>query len=494
MNQMEMRKNALVYTLSNHRDFVTANELADVLNISTKSIYRLIKQINENTKDDVMIYSEKGRGFKLKRIKNNSISPSKSVSTITPIERRNKIMEELLFSAPYERDIEKLFEQFYVSENVRASDEKIIAEILKKYSLTLVKKNRALRIEGRESEIRKVIQELIQETKMIDLSQLENRQNEAFNKFDAEFVLQQLKEIEKKLTIVLPHPYNINLFSHIYIMISRFRKAGKHSFNYNMKLTDKEVELMEGEPELKDMSKLIVQNVEKYLCVALPEIESYFLFQYLISSRMQGEKEENKPFSAEVYEITYYLIENVESKLAIKLSNKQLVKNLEQHIKPLLNRLEHEIYVKNNLLEQIKFEYAQVFSTVAEVVDQLVVNKRIPLINEDEIGFLTLYFAQALEESKEKVKAVIMCTTGIGTSELLKVKISKKMSDIEIVEVISTRNIDLTIKKHPDLDLLITTIHLDNLVSLPTVTISAMLTVDDQERLHAAVEGIRNGK
>lgn len=65
MSPVERRKQALLYTLSNHRDFVTADELSGVLDISTKSIYRLIKQINDESRDGVLISSEKGRGFKL---------------------------------------------------------------------------------------------------------------------------------------------------------------------------------------------------------------------------------------------------------------------------------------------------------------------------------------------------------------------------------------------------------------------------------------------
>ena len=118
MSPVERRKQALLYTLSNHRDFVTADELSGVLDISTKSVYRLIKQINEESRDGVQISSEKGRGFNLEyRQSHTPVSDSKPVS-ITPIERRNKIMEELLFSAPSEKGVCEIYDPFYISENV----------------------------------------------------------------------------------------------------------------------------------------------------------------------------------------------------------------------------------------------------------------------------------------------------------------------------------------------------------------------------------------
>lgn len=494
MSPVERRKQALLYTLSNHRDFVTADELSGVLDISTKSVYRLIKQINQESRDGVLISSEKGRGFKLEyRQSHTPVSDSKPVS-ITPIERRNKIMEELLFSAPREKGVCEIYDPFYISENVMASDERIIADILQKYAIKLIRKNRTLRVTGDESNIRRAIKDLIQSTEMIDLGQLAIQQDQKFNKYDAEFVLNQIRDIEQNLHIVLPHPYNINIFSHIYILISRFRKAGLRSFNYGVNISQAELNKMDTDLNLKEISVKIVKNIERYLNTTLPDHEVYFLFQYLISSRMQGKEEEKEIFADTVQEITQFFIEQIEEKSAIRLSSKKLFTNLARHIKPLLNRLEHGIHVKNNLLEQIKLEYARIFLDVEEVADAVSEKFQLPKINEDEIGFITLYFAQILEENPSKVKSLIMCTTGIGTSELLKVKIGKKIPDIEILDVISTRNIHSVLEKFPNVDLIISTVKLDASIEVPSIVISAMLTVDDQERLLTRVGELQDGK
>ncbi|MDZ4957361.1 hypothetical protein GNF51_16625, partial [Clostridium perfringens] len=60
-------------------------------------------------------------------------------------------------------------------------------------------------------------------------------------------------------------------------------------------------------------------------------------------------------------------------------------------------------------------------------------------LSEDDIGFLTLHFAASLERikgNKGKVKRVILvCTTGVGTSLLLKVKLEDKVKDrLDIVD------------------------------------------------------------
>ncbi len=44
---------------------MTAKQLAEILDVSSKTIYRKIKNINETTGRKDIIISEKGRGFKL---------------------------------------------------------------------------------------------------------------------------------------------------------------------------------------------------------------------------------------------------------------------------------------------------------------------------------------------------------------------------------------------------------------------------------------------
>ncbi|MBS7731996.1 PRD domain-containing protein, partial [Vibrio cholerae] len=95
------------------------------------------------------------------------------------------------------------------------------------------------------------------------------------------------------------------------------------------------------------------------------------------------------------------------------------------------NRLEHKIRVKNNLLSQIKLTYEEVFMGVRKVSGSISEKFNLPAINDDENGFITLYFAKALEtrQYQHPIKTLIMCTTGIGTSELLRAKVSKKFPE-----------------------------------------------------------------
>lgn len=104
------------------------------------------------------------------------------------------------------------------------SDEQQLSEDLKKYDLTLKRKNRTLAIIGEERAIRKAISDRIQLLNIIDIEDLRNNKALNFNNYDVLFTLDQVRNIEK-LDITIPHPYNVNIFSHLYILISRSRKV-----------------------------------------------------------------------------------------------------------------------------------------------------------------------------------------------------------------------------------------------------------------------------
>src|SRR5699024_4959904 len=141
---------------------------------------------------------------------------------------------------------------------------------------------------------------------------------------------------------------------------------------------------------------------------------------------------------------------------------------------------------------QIKLEYELVFKNVKVVSKELSEKYGYPLINDSENGFLALYFAQAIEGVQNKINTIIMCTSGIGTSELLKIKISKKFPELKLLNVISTHDISDALKKFPETELIITTVQPIESVKIPLLMVSALFTIEDQQRVGNMIEGFRN--
>ena len=60
MSVSDSRKQTLIFTLASRNDFVTADTLAETLNVSKKTIYRLVNQINEESNNPTYIISQRG--------------------------------------------------------------------------------------------------------------------------------------------------------------------------------------------------------------------------------------------------------------------------------------------------------------------------------------------------------------------------------------------------------------------------------------------------
>lgn len=486
MSVSDSRKQTLIYMLASRNDFVTADTLAETLNVSKKTVYRLINQINEESDNPTYIISQRGRGYRLNDSINKGASKERTHEGATPVERRNIVMKKLLLSSPKGINVMDLYEPFYLGENTILVDEKIMGNILSKYGLDLIRKDRELKVVGEEKPLRQAINDLT----ISPYAELEANisQSKDLDKSATQFVQRQLAYIEKNLNISIPHPYNINIFSHIYILIDRVRKVGKVSASQLPTLTDIEFEKMAKEDEIAFVSKEVIRNVEKYLKTQLPIQESYYLFQYIISSRLQGRENPHSLKDKKAIDVTHFLIEQMGLRLNLKISHdSKLYLNLYQHIKPMLNRLDNQITIKNGLLEQIKIEYSDIYLQVIEACEELAKEFTLPDINEDEIGYLTLYFAQYIEGNPGKIHVLIMCTTGIGTSELLRVKVQKLYPNIDVVDVIATRELNENILEHYNVDLIISTIEIPNNLNIPFIVVSAMLSASDQARLDKVV-------
>ncbi|SFM14942.1 BglG family transcription antiterminator [Salibacterium qingdaonense] len=493
MSVQDHRKEKLLLFLSNNQDYVTADELADILQTSQKTVYRLIKKINEESTEHSMIVSEKGRGYTLdyekfmnyqKNIRNDK------EDNFSPEERRKRVMEELLLSSPKAINIHQLFSDYYVGDSVIFTDEQTMSEELKKYDLTLERKNRTIAVLGEETNIRKAMKEIIEIFNIIDIDDLKTNPELNFNKYDVLFILDQLRNIEKNLNITIPYPYNINIFSHLYILLSRSRKSP--DFPFAGQIDQEKTEMMKKDADLKEVAEVTVCHMERYLHQTLPDIEVYFLYQYLVSSRMQGTFDVPSNFSTGVIQVTDVYMKEMSARLGITIDNQSIFNDLANHIKPMLNRLEHKIRIKNRLLGEIKVTYEEIFSRVKKVSECVSETFHLPAINDDENGFITLYFAKMMETSQHQppIQTLIMCTTGIGTSELLKAKASKKFPELEIVDVVATRDTKSLKKTYSDVELIISTIHLEDEVPVKSLLVSAMFTMDDQKRLQQKIEEI----
>ena len=488
--QLSQRENHLLELLIKNDMTLTAQELASFAHVSTKTIYRTIKRINDESSSGDIIVSEVGRGFRLDYEKYLKESRKGNLERMDEaLNRRNSIMLTLLFKSPYSVKISELFEPYFVTETVRIQDIKKMTFFLRKYQLELKKQKQRLSIVGTEKDIRKTINYLIGQENLINETFLADAKN--VNAYDIDYITSLLEFIEKRLRTTISYPYNINIFSHLYILLKRSRE-GTISKKIDSTLDRDEEKLITKYQPIYDVSTEVVQRMSGYLGCKLAEIESFFLFQYLISSRL--ENQDNIVMNEEdAVELTLFFMEEMRKLIGAEINIDEYQEDLISHITPLLYRLKNEIVIKNELLKDIQLEYQNMFQFVSQVSRKAEQKFHLSTISEDEIGFLVLYFVRYKEIQKRKKRILIMCSSGIGTSELLKVKVRKAFPDIEIVDVLSSKKFSKNLERYENIDLILTTIHLTSPTAIPTILVNSVFTKQDEARTKKLLGGIGNG-
>lgn len=477
---------ALINLFLTKNDFLTANQLALMLEVSSKTVYRKIKNINSATDEKEIIISEKGRGYKLnyKAYIQAKLETTSDIFGYTPSERREKILLQVLFKSPKYLNIAKLYEGYYVGYNSIKNDFALLNQSIEKYHLALEKKQKEIRVVGTEENIRIAINEVINN---LDLSSYDDLKTEYsnLNNADVQFIVRQMEIIENKLMISIPYPYDINIFSHLYILINRFRQGEVEDFDET-----KEIYLVTNE-KLHTIAVEAIESIEQYLKMKLPKRETFNFLQYLISSRFNHEIELiSSNVLPIVEEMTDFYINQVVAKIDMPINKKQLKIELLSHMKPMVNRMNHQINIKNNLLSDIKLEYGQLFEIIKETARDVAETFKLNTISDDEVGYITIYFAKHIEESPLVKRIIIMCSSGIGTSELLKVKVQKAFPDVEIVDVLSSTRFKNSLQDYQNIDFILTTINAESTKEIPSLLVSAMFTEKDKMMVKKLMESL----
>ncbi|UPK42806.1 BglG family transcription antiterminator [Paenibacillus pabuli] len=150
------------------------------------------------------------------------------------------------------------------------------------------------------------------------------------------------------------------------------------------------------------------------------------------------------------------------------------------HMEPVLERMDGRQIIRNPLLQQIRKDYESLFEDVKLAVREAWPNTDVP---DEEIGFLVMHFGASIERLrtlKREIRAVVVCTSGIGSSRMLSSRLSKEIPEIRIVDNVSWYEAARIPKTEYDLVL--------STVDLPMdkhqyYKVSPLLTAEESERL-----------
>lgn len=479
---------ALLDLLLRKTDYVTSEDLAQQFNVSQATVIRWVATINQYYKQ-LLIISERGSGYKIDYdvyLQNTTVNEFD-----TEEQRCREVICELLLSAPKAKRLDLVYDKYFVSESVMKKDQQLINKRLARYDLKLERHNRSLAIVGSEKNVRSAIMEIFLNLhKATDINAIELNSKD-IDHADFKFAIKQLEFANDVLGKTLQYPYNISFFSHIYVLLDRAKKYQVMTLEEDIKDLKHEERLKN--PEIYSVCKQIIDNIVSYLGRKVDENEIYYLFDYLSSARL-AQNSEDIILCDITKMITEEYIEQVshELKITFKIN---IADELGIHVHYMLERLEKKIFLTNALLDEIALAYREIYEAVLKASTKITQKYALPQITKDESGFIALYFAKYLELDMKKVNAYVICTTGLGTSELLAVKIQQTLPTINIIGMSASDNILQDIAQTPEkIDLLISTVSLKEPTNIPVVLVSAILTARDIALLSNAIGEITNEK
>lgn len=483
----ERQKIILKIIIENKEEYTPVKKIANVLNISEKTIYRELEKIE--TLNEFKIEKIKGKGIKIiennKNLKNLYQISNIIIEKFSVNQRRYDIYYNLLVNSPKNTTLNLLSEKYYVGQASIVNDIKYIQEKLMYKELILIKDKNGTRIEGSESNIRKAIGYLIEKYKIENKSVEKTSSridsityNELILKFGNEkisIVEEIVKKAEEKLFYRLGDVYYVNLCIHILIMLKRCENLIEKKENNELEIKDK---------YLYSIATDIVNSLKNKFNINIQNNEIYNIYQYLCSSGIAKlDKNFNRKIKFDGEEYFVEFINQVKIKLGIDIEEMEnLYVMFQIHIKALLNRIRFNIEISNSLLEEIKENFQELYKNIKRILLTLSSDNILRTMSEDEIGYIVMYYQVVLENKKEEKKVLVVCSSGIGISQLLKNRVENKIKSITVVDTLP--NIEIENKDLKEIDLIISTIKLDEeKIKRPVVYVTALLTDNDIKKI-----------
>ena len=472
------KEKLIVNYLSQHRDrFVTSKELAEHLSCSDRTARTHIKSLMTYSpqKTGAQIIAKQGYGYQLKVIDDQkylsflSENNKNQVREMIDInDRYHYILNKLIF----EQDkifFDDLMDQLYVSRSTLSSDFKKIRKELLKYDLRIESRaNKGVFIKGSEHDKRRFIMDYFFSGRF--LKNLHQYVSNDFFKLPISFeeltiiVLDECRSENLKLSDLMIQ----NLIVHIALAIKRVTDGFELSpIAIDSQKFDKEI-IVAGR---------IFKRIKKRIARDFPREEINYIALHLIAKKSSEQPSKAKDGNIRMQHDLTEALRKIDSHYGYHFANDfTLIEGLLVHLEVLEERLKINVHLDNPLLTDIKEQYGSVFQLTKELLEDLSAFADYTL-SDDEIAYIALHLMAALERQKEehKLNVLVICATGYGSAQMLKNRIKNELSPyVHIVDLIGYY--DISNDKLQDIDLIISSIDLSNLVfSVPVLTVSVFL-------------------
>jgi Transcriptional antiterminator len=410
MKLLKKDKDILLYLYSS--EWVTAKELAEHFNISERTVKARIKGINSfNSADGEVVFSSK-KGYKLNPDSPSAVSLSMAEDLNADTAARVRILIGRLLKERSGIDRYQLADELFISESTLDRDLHKAEKELCKFSLSILKNNQMILIDGSEKNKRKWITHSIYEESTGSYLELTKIQSSYYG-YDLPALKSQVQNILEHYQLYV-NGYTFNsIILHCIVAIDRvandnhlIQKICEESVcNLKEYQAAQDIAAMFEQEYSVHMNQLEVQSLailltgkttlianNAYLGIPLTDLDETYL----------------KLVDRILYKINqqYYLSFN-DQDFRIKFT---------LHIKNLCFRLHTKQIITNPLTRDIKHSYPLIYDLAVFVSNELKEYTGYD-VAEDEITYLAFHLGSYFEYSKEnenKIKVVLVCPSYYG--------------------------------------------------------------------------------
>ncbi|MCI2847727.1 BglG family transcription antiterminator [Staphylococcus hominis] len=472
---IERQKKIIELFLNNYDTYLNANEIAQHLTVSNRTIRSDIKYINNDFLKSLII-SVKSRGYMLNTEDYEIDDINNLLKSLD--EKDSEILINLGYHLLMQNSaitLNKLEKEYHISRTKLLDYLSRIQAWCEKFNVKIeIKRKKGISISGSVNSINNAI---------LHLNQLSEEDNSVEDLILNELPKSHINIIFNILQENL-EKYRINtsafkikqLVIHL-ILIMKRKKPEKISW----KIDQEALEIAEK------CTSEINSKLKYNLNAETSKLFSFFISYHFNKFELGVEKIFIKSYINR-------LINLMEENVGVKFSEDKLLKeNLYSHFSRTYLRLTKNIYLNNPLVNNIKKLYPFIFSVLFEVIETLHKESNITL-SEDEIAFLTIHFQSSIERNEEEqFRVVIACYYGLGVSNLLEAKISKLNKQINVIDIIKLEEVNGY--DFSNTDLLVTTNEIDKskiMNDINVLIVTPLFSKEDENKFKYYMNEKRN--
>lgn len=422
MDILNERSNVIIAILKEAEGYVTSSELAEKLDISV----RTIKSVLKGLKSEIVPYGaqleiKRGVGYRLHIINEEAFLPianriqhaSPQQFPCTQKERSIYIIRKLL-SLDYPIKLDDLADELYVSRNTVALDMREVKRLLQNYHLMIIQSNNnGIMVDGSEIQKRICINDFFFQDTMKDFFVQNNVMfSSEYNQNEIRYIREALLHVLNKHNIHFSDVSVQNMVIHIVIELRRCK------FYQYVMLDDDTIKRMKEHKaygaamELKDM-------LEEQMHVVFPEYETIYLTMHILSKTVMGTEDIRKLDLSYMDNLLLEIFDRIERRFSISLKkDTEIYEFLRLHIPSMAERIRLQLTLRNPLLLENNRRYQFAVEIALEAAD--VIEERLHIeIDNNEFGYLVLYFNLALNRYQSRIKKRLILVSGYGRPEMI---------------------------------------------------------------------------